>query len=111
VAEGPAAYSLYDVLRTLVERTSWPSEEEKRLAIASVDQAERARVFGDMAAMLACPHEEEARTLGGRCDDCGKQVDPPRSKTSRSGELQYGTLPPGYLPGIDRTKRPQGGYW
>lgn len=73
--DGPAAYSLYDLLRTLAERVSWPTEEEKRRALASVDAAEGMRIFGDLANAMVCSHPGEARTAGGRCDDCGRQIE------------------------------------
>ena len=72
---GPAAYSLYDLLRTMVERVSWPTEEEKRTALASIDAAEYAQVFGNLASMMVCSHSEEARTAGGKCADCGRQIE------------------------------------
>lgn len=72
---GPAAYSLYDLLRTLVERVGWPSESEKNAALGSVDRAEQAQVFGNLASLMACEHPEEARAASGKCADCGRQVE------------------------------------
>lgn len=73
--EGPAGYSLYDLLRTLIERVGWPSEAEKRVALASVDRAEQAQVFGNLATMMACDHPPDARTKSGRCELCDRQVE------------------------------------
>jgi hypothetical protein len=79
----PAAYSLYDLLRTLIERVGWPSEAEKRVALASVDAAEAMQVFGNLASQMACPHPAEAMQSG-KCGDCGKQVEAQRF-TARYG--------------------------
>jgi hypothetical protein len=81
---GPAAYSLYDLLRTLVERTGWPNEADKHAALASVDSAESMQIFGNLASMMACEHPPEALTAGGRCDDCGRQI-----LTNRSGPPRF----------------------
>lgn len=72
--DGPAAYSLYDLLRTLVERVGWPTEAEKHVALASVDAAERMQILGNLASQMTCTHPPEAMTGSGRCDDCGKQI-------------------------------------
>lgn len=72
---GPAAYSLYDLLRALIERSGWPTEDEKRAALASVDQAEANSIFGNLAANMACEHPEDALDMAtGKCDDCGRQI-------------------------------------
>lgn len=72
---GPAGYSLYDLFRVLIERVGWPSEAEKKVALASVDRAEKMQVFGNLASMMACEHPEEAMTKSGKCADCGRQVE------------------------------------
>jgi len=74
-AQGPAGYSLYDLLRTLVERVGWPTEVEKRVALTSIDRAESARLFGNIADQMACQHPEEAMAPSGVCADCGRQVE------------------------------------
>lgn len=73
---GPAAYSLYDVLRTLIERVGWPTEDEKRVALASVDAAERTQIFGNLASSMACDHPEGEIAESGKCAECGRQVRP-----------------------------------
>lgn len=72
--DGPAAYSLYDLLRTLCDRVGWPTEQEKNAAVTSIDQAERMQVFGNLAEMMACKHPPEAMTPSGRCADCRRQI-------------------------------------
>lgn len=72
----PAAYSLYDLFRALIERVGWPTEEEKRLALASVDAAEQGSVLGNLAVMMACDHPEESIASTGKCAECGKAVRP-----------------------------------
>jgi hypothetical protein len=83
---GPAAYSLYDVLRTLIDRVGWPTEVEKRLCTESVNLAESMAIFGNLAQMMTCKHEPvyytETRYVGGlgrvanfngnKCAHCGK---------------------------------------
>lgn len=68
-----SAYSPYDLLRTLIERVGWPVEEEKRVALASVNQWEQMQIFGNLATMMACTHPQEAIARG-RCLDCGRQI-------------------------------------
>lgn len=64
-----AAYSLYDVLRTLVERVGWPTETEKKLCLDSIAEAERMAIFGNLAQIMTCKHEHRH---GNKCSDCGK---------------------------------------
>lgn len=68
-----AAYSLYDLLRTLIERVGWPTEEERRTAVESVNEAERLAVLGNVAQSMACDHP--TIRVDGRCDDCGRAVE------------------------------------
>lgn len=68
-----AAYSPYDLLRTLIERVGWPVEEEKRVALESVNEWERMQIFGNLATMTACPHEEISYATGA-CVDCGSRL-------------------------------------
>lgn len=72
----PAAYSLYELLRVLVERAGWPTEEEKRAALRSVSEAERMGILGNLAVAMVCDHPAEA-IAGGRCEACGRQVEQP----------------------------------
>lgn len=58
-----AAYSLYDVLRTLVERVGWPTEVEKRVCLESINEAEQMGIFGNLAKMMACKHDGEFDTV------------------------------------------------
>lgn len=69
---GTSAYTLYDLLRALIERVGWPTEAEKRAAVDSVNEAEAMGVLGTMAKQLACPHESVRRD--GICEDCGGNV-------------------------------------
>ena len=64
-----AGYSLYDLLRTLIERVGWQDEQEKKVALQSVTEAEEMNIFGNLAAMMACPHDNVQR---GRCTECGR---------------------------------------
>lgn len=88
-----AAYSVYDLLRALIDRVGWPTEEEKRAAMRSVDMAEMARVFGDVAVQMVCPHHEDDRDATGLCRACGRQIETPQSLprpgTPRSGNYSY----------------------
>lgn len=73
----PAGYSLYDLLRTLCERVGWPTEDEKRAALGSIDTAERMGILGDLAQQMACEHPQEpGDRINGRCMLCGRQIDP-----------------------------------
>lgn len=79
---GPAAYSPYDVLRTLIERVGWPSETEKRLCLESIALWESMAIFGNLAQMMTCKHELprapdssgyfSGQRYGNRCVHCGK---------------------------------------
>lgn len=68
----PAAYSLYDLLRTLINRVGWPDQAEERLAIEAVNQAERMNIFGNLAQSMTCDHS--AGVQRGKCVDCGKLI-------------------------------------
>jgi len=72
---GPAAYSLYELFRTLIDRVGWPTEEQKRAALASVDSAERMGILGNLAVDMTCTHPDDERTAGGKCALCGRQVE------------------------------------
>lgn len=77
-----AAYSLYDVLRTLIDRVGWPTEEEKRLCLESVNEAERMAIFGNLAQQMTCDHEPDETSdvyqygmraaRSNKCRLCGK---------------------------------------
>jgi hypothetical protein len=79
-----AAYDIYELLRTLIDRVAWPSEEEKLSATRSVTAFEQAGMFGNVAEQLRCEHPAEARHEG-QCQDCGRQVEP-RSYRGRWGQ-------------------------
>ncbi len=68
-----AGYTLYEVLRTLVERVGWPTEEEKRVVIESIAEAERVNLFGNMATIIECTHEDVPESTG-KCTGCGRQI-------------------------------------
>lgn len=71
-----SAYSPYDLLRTLIHRTSWPSEAEINAALTSVDEYEAINMFGNLAHMMACKHDPRAISSPyrgtARCMDCGR---------------------------------------
>jgi len=69
-----AAYSPYELFRVLIERVGWPSETDKRAAVASVAEMERMQIFGNLASIMECAHET---VRNGLCEDCTKQVTPP----------------------------------
>jgi hypothetical protein len=85
---GASGYSIYDLLRTLIERVGWPSEEEKRVALASVAELERTQVFGNLATSLACQHETGETDTDGKCIDCGRLLRQPQTKYG-SGNRRY----------------------
>lgn len=74
MSDGPAAYSLYDLLRVLIDRVGWPDEDQKRAAVRSVGEAERMNILGNLARDMVCEHPTEARSAG-QCRDCGRQVE------------------------------------
>lgn len=65
-----AAYSLYELLRVLINRVGWRTEGEQRAALESVDEAERMNLLGNLAKMIGCRHEMKDRS--GKCLDCGR---------------------------------------
>ena len=65
-----AAYTPYDLLRTLIERAGWPREAEKIAAMESVAEWERMHLFGDLATITACAHDG-GRRADGSCEFCG----------------------------------------
>lgn len=67
-----AAYTLYDVLRMLVN-DSRRSEEEKRVLIESVNEAEDLAVLGTVARNIECPHP--SMNERGKCTDCGRTLE------------------------------------
>lgn len=64
-----AAYSLYELLRVLIQRVSWRTEAEMKAALESVDEAERMNVLGNLIPLFACKHPNKR---AGRCPDCGR---------------------------------------
>lgn len=86
---GPAAYSPYELLRVLIERVGWPTEQEKHTAVASVAAMERMQIFGNLASMMQCPHDPEAvHRISGVCGDCGSQVTGATGQRSIPGPVQ-----------------------
>lgn len=67
-----AAYTPYDLLRTLVERVGWPDEAQKRVALASIGEWESMSVFGNLVRLAECKHESVH--YNGRCEDCGLKI-------------------------------------
>jgi hypothetical protein len=67
-----AAFTLYDVLRHLVQGAAFPNEEDKRAALDSITEAESLGVLGNTARSIGCPHTELLNT--GNCAECGRQV-------------------------------------
>lgn len=65
-----AAYSLYDVLRTLVERVGWPTETEKRACLDSIAEAESMGIFGNLAQIMTCKHDRGS--TNGKCRECDR---------------------------------------
>lgn len=68
-----AAYSPYELLRTLIERVGWPTEAEKVVALESVREFESMAIFGNLAQQMRCTHPD-IRT-DGTCADCGKIIE------------------------------------
>lgn len=66
-----AAYSIFDILRTLVERVGWPTEAEKHVVLKSITRAESVGLFGNMATLITCPHDKVVNKL---CTGCGRIV-------------------------------------
>lgn len=85
--DGPAAYSLYELFRTLVERVGWPTEEEKRAALRSVNEAERMQIFGNLAGTMACDHPTDCRTPQGQCTLCGRRIEQTAAPAGRAGQV------------------------
>lgn len=74
-----AAYTLYEILRILIERVGWPSEAEKMRVLQSVSEAERVSLFGNMQQIIVCKHERTRREGSymqpySVCEDCGKRM-------------------------------------
>lgn len=83
-----AAFTIYDVLRHLVEKSSWSTEQDRTAAMESIREAEQMSVLGNAARLIECPH---AVLSGGVCDDCGRTIEVglspavPRSPVTRQG--------------------------
>jgi hypothetical protein len=84
-APAPSGYSVYDLFRTLIERVGWPTEDEKRVALASVAELERTQVFGNLASSLACQHETGEMDTNGKCVDCQRIIAQPAVKYGTGG--------------------------
>jgi hypothetical protein len=68
-----AAFTPYDLYRLLVNRVGWPTESEKMAALESIDQWEQVQLFGNLASLMECAHEEVSKD--GKCMDCGRQIE------------------------------------
>lgn len=68
-----AGYDLYTLLDTMIDRLAWPSEAEKMAAHASVQKYRDVSLFGNMALIIQCLHED---VVGPNrvCRDCGRTV-------------------------------------
>lgn len=64
-----AAYSLYELLRVLIDRVAWRTEAERNAAHESVNEAEQMNMFGNLAGAMACRHLNKR---AGKCPDCGR---------------------------------------
>lgn len=79
------AFTLYDVLRELV--AGGPRSETDRTAmLASIEEAERASVLGNMATNMGCDHPQLDND--GKCVGCSRQIEH-RSYRSRYGVNDY----------------------
>lgn len=69
-----AGYSIYELLHTLIERSAWPTETEKHTAHASVERMEAVSLFGNMAKIIECKHDDVSISYRGtsRCRQCGR---------------------------------------
>lgn len=83
-----AAYTLYDVLRTLVERVGWPTEEEKRVVLDSIREAERMSILGNLATIMECAHDYGVQA-DGTCSDCGRIIEPGKSSSAYNTTRRY----------------------
>lgn len=74
-----AAYTIYELLTTLIQRVGWPTEQEKVAALESVEHYRSVSLFGNMATLIECPHDRvtSAYSRNGTiniCVDCKKSV-------------------------------------
>jgi hypothetical protein len=67
-----AAYTPYDLLRTLCERVGWPQETDKTVALEAIREWESMNIFGNLAVLTECKHPGIGPN--GRCEDCKKQI-------------------------------------
>lgn len=67
-----AAYTLYDILIELIGTCRAP-EDQRKLMIESVREAERMAALGNVAANIECPHAELDRA--GYCTECGRRIE------------------------------------
>lgn len=69
------AYSIYEVLKELVNKVPWHSEENKQAAIDSIIEVEQLNVFGSTVVAIQCMHTEIGDD--GRCNECGRRMQDP----------------------------------
>jgi hypothetical protein len=64
--------TIYDILRTLINRVGFPDETERRVFLDALDVYEKMGIFGNLAREMACTHPSVDRY--GRCARCNKRV-------------------------------------
>lgn len=57
----PTKYTIYELLRFIVERTGWQTEQMKNDLLATVNEAEKTNAVGVIGVMMACSHPPEMR--------------------------------------------------
>lgn len=73
----PAKYSLYELLTMVIERVPWASEQIRLDLLDTVRIAEANNVFGVVADIHNCQHENQGWKWSGQatrlwCNDCGR---------------------------------------
>lgn len=75
-----ASHNIYEILTILVERVAWHNETEKGAVLESIAEMQRVALFGNMATLIECPHDNVTQTPGWRalgqaiCHDCGRTI-------------------------------------
>lgn len=64
-----AAYTLYEILRILVERVGWRDETEKRIVMESITALEQVNIFGNLATIIECEHTYSRN----QCTKCARR--------------------------------------
>lgn len=68
-----SAFTPYEVLRLLVEKVNWTNERDRLAVLESIQEFERARIFGDMVSAIECLHDTIVRP-NQWCSLCGKRL-------------------------------------